>query len=77
LSNRIRLLQLEEERILSKINQTRRQADKINDVQVGIDQTHRLKLDAKRREQKILSQNREYIDKVKHDHKHFIEAILN
>jgi hypothetical protein len=44
---------------------------------VGIDQTHRLKLDAKRREQKVLSQNREYIDKVKHDHKHFVEAILN
>lgn len=55
LANRIRLLQLEEARMLTKIDLTRRQADKITEVQVGIEQTHRLKLDARRREQKVLS----------------------
>jgi len=63
--------------MLSKIELTRRQADKITDVQMGIQQTYRLKLDAKRRENKVLIENRLYIDRVKHDHKHFIEGILN
>ena len=60
---------------MNKIAQTRRQTSKYNEVQLSMEEQHKIKMDARKREDIVLNQNKEFIEKARHDHKHYIEAI--